>query len=291
LYLYYLLLILFSAAAVVPAGWGMTLNRATGLFTANECPKDTYGSSETTYGLMFIPCKPCAKGLLTTGAGMTSADDCVNPPGYGWDGFVANVCPAGFHSASGKMLRCEACPLHRNTTSSTPPFNDAPADLPLPGGTGLDQDDVTDCKVIAGHGVTGFTPPLSSLTLAQKVALDVQECEQGTYSVGGAVDSECIPCSAGADGTLGAYSTTRGTSSISPMDCSGKGHVKMFCSIPRTVSFEQGYCFQMGRPWYQSTVFGSSSQQQYPGSLAYLQLSNWLLSKCTAVEVSICRHA
>ena len=201
----------------------MTLNRATGLFVANQCPQDTYGAKELTYGLMFTPCKPCSKGLLTLGTGpWISHDDCVNPPGYGWDGFTASVCPAGFYSASGSMLRCAACPLYRNTTSTTPPFNDPPASLPVPAGTGIDQDDITDCKVVPGYGVVGNTAALSSLTPQQKVDLDVQECEQGTYSVGGVIDSVCIPCSAGAVGTLGAYSTTRGTGSIGPSDCEGE---------------------------------------------------------------------
>jgi hypothetical protein len=133
------------------------------------------------------------------------------------------MCSPASYAAAGGLMPCVECPPFRNTTSSTSaPFSDSLAAMPLPAGTGTDQDAITDCKVIAGHGVIGNTSVVSSLSLAQQVALDIGECRVGFYSTGGQVGSVCIPCSHGAAGGMGPYSTTVTVGSTNVTDCNGE---------------------------------------------------------------------
>jgi len=219
----------------MPAGYGMTFNRTSGLFTAAICPNNTYGSIEQTYGLKFSPCKPCPRGLVTSGPGMISKDNCTNPAGWGWNGYTAEICPPGSYVAANTLLSCTACPLNRNTTSITSPsgvpFTDMVSAMPLPLTTGTDMNDFADCKVIAGYGLmnsTGVVAAADILTLTnnQKAGLDVGECPLGSYSTGGDVGSTCLTCAANSNPTgsvagtgLGPYSTTLETGSANVTDC------------------------------------------------------------------------
>jgi hypothetical protein len=221
-----MLVIVVCILTVMPAGWGMTFNRATGLFTASICPINTYGSIELTYGLKFSPCKPCPRGLITSGPEMISDDNCTNPAGWGWNGFTAEICPPGSYAAAGTLLSCTACPLYRNTTSIVPatgvvPFLDAVSAMPLPATLGTDMDGLTDCKVVPGYGILNTTD-ISAFTVEQRVALDVGECPIGTYSVGGLVDSPCVTCASTTGGPgvgLGPQSTTAEAGSTALTDC------------------------------------------------------------------------
>ena len=214
----------------------MTFNRVTGAFTAAICPKDTYGAIEKTYGLKFSPCKPCPRGLITIDVGQISDDNCTNSPGWGWNGFTAEVCPAGYYAAGGTLNPCTICPMNRNTTSilptpTTTPFTDPLAALPLPGTLGTDQDGITDCKVMAGFGVLNNTA-LSGLTDAQKVNLDTQECPIGSFSPGGLIDSRCTTCASttgnAANAGLGPQSTTLEEGATSVTSCSGESGFFIF---------------------------------------------------------------
>ena len=203
--------------ADIPAGWGMVFNRTSGSFTASKCPADTYGVEETAYSLKFTPCKPCPRGLVTnTLDAQTSKDACTNKAGYGWNGFTAEKCAVGTWATADSMLACTSCPLYRNTTAE-PFFVDSPADMPLGtvAGNGDAQDRDTDCKVIAGYGVSGSAGDAA----ADQLALEVLECAVGTYSIGGALNSTCTLCSDGAANTLGPYSTTEGSGSTTAADC------------------------------------------------------------------------
>ena len=216
----------------MPAGHGMTVSRLSGAsgttaFTASLCPINTYGAIELTWGLKFAPCKPCPRGLITLEAGMTSADNCTNPSGWGYNGFTAEICASGSWAAPSTLMTCTDCPIYRNTTSISPlggiPFTDAISALPLPSTYGTDQDHYTDCKVMAGYGVL-TTANSVSLSLEQKAALDIGECPIGTFGVGGEVASVCTACAATAgdgSGGLGPYSTTEEAGAASAADCKG----------------------------------------------------------------------
>jgi hypothetical protein len=143
--------------AVIEAGMGMMYDRALGQFKAFPCPENTYGTEQLSFGLKFTPCKPCPRGLYTPGPRMTSPDNCTNLDGWGFDGFVAEVCPAGFYVAAHSKSVCQQCPPNRNTTARTahPFFTDSPDDLPLGSPPGDQQNDITDCKVIPGKAGTG----------------------------------------------------------------------------------------------------------------------------------------
>jgi hypothetical protein len=206
----------------------MTFNRATGTFTAAICPQNTYGAIERTYGLKFSPCKPCPRGLITTGPGMISDDNCTNPAGWGWNGFTAEICPAGSWAAAGTLMTCTNCPMNRNTTSILPsvgtPFTDAISALPLPATLGTDQDAVIDCKVMPGFGVANTTN-IDGFTDAMKAGLDVIECGIGSFSAGGLIDSRCTTCAStpgnAPNAGLGPYSTTLEPGLTSVTACNG----------------------------------------------------------------------
>ena len=217
----------------------MTFNRTSGTFNAAACPINTFGSIELTYGLKFSPCKPCPRGLVTRAAASISKDNCTNNPGWGWNGFTAEICPPGSYAANNTLMSCTTCPLNRNTTSiatgaNAPFFTDAVSAMPLPAGAGTDMDSVEDCKVIAGFGVinsTGIMDLADAAVHSTPWTLDVGECPIGTYGTGGATGAVCVTCAslllsgAGA----GPYSTTLESGSTNLTDCNGK---LAFSSLP-----------------------------------------------------------
>jgi hypothetical protein len=168
----------------------MIFDQAAGAYKGMTCPKNTYGVAAMSFGLSFMPCKPCPRGLYTTGTGSTSEDACKNLAGYGFNGFTAEACPPGYYAAADTKLPCQQCPPFRNTTATTSPFfNDAS----VPAGTNGDaQDAIGDCKVIPGYGIPSDVTPTGDD--AARAVLDTVECPMGTFSLGGAVDTQCTSC-------------------------------------------------------------------------------------------------
>jgi hypothetical protein len=168
----------------------MIFNRTAGGYVASFCPNNTYGATVKSYGLKFQPCKPCPRGLYS-GPASDSETDCLNYAGFGFNGFTAEACPAGSYVAANSRLDCQLCPVYRNTTANTsaPFFTDA--SLPATSTTlGDEQDAIEDCKVIPGYGVV--TAPSGNATA--DVMLDVAPCEIGSFSLGGAVGTNCTTC-------------------------------------------------------------------------------------------------
>ena len=60
----------------------------------------------------------------------------------------------------------------------------------LPAGNGSAQDDIGDCKVMAGYGVVGNAVG-DDATLAN---WDTLECAVGTWSAGGTLTTSCTSC-------------------------------------------------------------------------------------------------
>jgi len=172
----------------IEAGWGMVYNRASNSYRAAICAVNTYGVSTKEYGLKSTPCTPCPRGLVTTTAGATNDSACYNPPGWGVSGQTAEICGPGFWATGGTRMPCTRCPPNRNTTADTqaPYFQDTV----LPAGNGSAQDDISDCKVIAGYGVVG-SPSGNDTTLAN---WDTLECPIGSWSAGGGLTTNCTLC-------------------------------------------------------------------------------------------------
>jgi hypothetical protein len=168
----------------------MVFNPVSGTYGASACPSNTYGATIKSYGLKFQPCKPCPRGLYSA-VGSDNEDDCKNFAGYGFNGFTAEACPAGSYVAANTRLDCTECPTYRNTTArvTAPFFTDAtlPATIATRGDA---QDSIIDCKVIPGYGVLGTVNGDPAID----VALPVVPCAIGSFSLGGAVATECTAC-------------------------------------------------------------------------------------------------
>jgi hypothetical protein len=58
---------------------------ARNVFSASDCPVNTYGVAAKMYGLAAAPCKPCPRNMITDGAlRVNSSDACINPDGFGY---------------------------------------------------------------------------------------------------------------------------------------------------------------------------------------------------------------
>lgn len=194
----------------IEPGFGMVFDRATSRYREVSCPVNTYGVNTREYGLKFTPCKPCPRGLVS-GALSTHEDNCTNTAGWGFNGFTAEICGPGFYVAAGTRVPCTQCPPYRNTTSigAEPFFTDAASALPLPGGSGTDQNGPEDCKVIPGYGL--MTAPVGGENTLELSQLDTIECPVGTWSAGGSLTSSCTTCSG--------FRTTNSTGSVTDSDC------------------------------------------------------------------------
>jgi hypothetical protein len=70
--------------ADIEAGQGMIAS-GRNMFSATDCPVNTYGVTGKMYGLAAAPCKPCPRNMITDGAArVNSSDACVNPDGFGY---------------------------------------------------------------------------------------------------------------------------------------------------------------------------------------------------------------
>lgn len=140
----------------------------------------------------------------------SSADDCINPAGFGYSSEGASRCPVGFYSEYGSRKPCKKCPEGRTTM-----------DMPLM------QQKPTHCFVLPGFGVAltnksnanateVFGVDTSSMTIDQAASLAVLQCPVGWYGSGGDLDSSCVPCPCG--------TTTQASGSDNITDCNGAPH-------------------------------------------------------------------
>lgn len=122
---------MFVPPADIKAGQGMYFSPATNTYTAVNCDSDSYGVTETTYGLAAHPCRSCPAGMQTSTSlpnsaacyashgngtqGFTSPLACVTNAGYGYNGRAATKCPAGSYNAAGNYETCTQCPAGLST--------------------------------------------------------------------------------------------------------------------------------------------------------------------------------
>jgi hypothetical protein len=140
----------------------MYFSAATNTHYAANCDSNSYGVSDLTYGLAAHPCRDCPAGMQTSISlpnsaayfvshgggvqGFTSPMACVTQAGYGYDGRVANRCPAGSFNAAGNYDTCQPCQTGLSTA------NDASkqvseADCTLDVGYGFHDNTIVPCPV------------------------------------------------------------------------------------------------------------------------------------------------
>jgi hypothetical protein len=129
----------------------MYFSSASGTFKGVNCATNNYGAASATFGLAALPCRDCPAGMQTSvgltssalywatdGAGsqgFTSPMACVTKPGFGYNGRVANKCPAGSYNAEGNYGTCTKCPVGLSTPN-----------------TAADQVSLSNCTVAKGYG-------------------------------------------------------------------------------------------------------------------------------------------
>jgi hypothetical protein len=122
----------------------MYYSAATSAYRAVNCSSNNYGVANATFGLAAYPCRNCPAGMetsATASAAYLAANGYVNPlacvtkAGYGWNGRVANKCPAGSYNAAGNYGTCTQCAPGLSTV------DDAAVQI-----------DSTACKVAQGYG-------------------------------------------------------------------------------------------------------------------------------------------
>jgi hypothetical protein len=74
---------LLCVLADIEAGQGMVA-QGKNAYVGRDCPVNTYGVANTTWGLQPMPCKPCPRNMITDAAGSTTMDACTNPAGFGY---------------------------------------------------------------------------------------------------------------------------------------------------------------------------------------------------------------
>lgn len=140
------------ADADIKAGQGMVLSavNSTSRFRALNCDNDSYGVSNTTYGLSSSPCRHCPSGMVTnislpnsnaywvvdgSAQGFTSPMACVTQAGYGYNGRVASRCPVGTYNPAGSYGTCTPCPAGLTTLDNA-----------------ADQAEAAHCILAVGYG-------------------------------------------------------------------------------------------------------------------------------------------
>lgn len=191
---------------VINAGQGM-IAAGNNIFTASDCPANTYGAAGKVYGLVAAPCKPCPRNMITNGlTNVNTSDLCINPDGFGYASEGASRCAVGFYALKGSRKPCQRCPTFRSTADNT-----------------TLQRLNTDCLVLPGYGLvssvgnssdgTGFLSDTSIYTDAQAAVMTVLECPLGYWGAGNSLRATCNKCPAG--------STTEAPGSTKLDDCSG----------------------------------------------------------------------
>ncbi|KAF8060463.1 hypothetical protein HT031_004639 [Scenedesmus sp. PABB004] len=176
---------------------------------AVSCPKDTYGApnvtGDRTYGLFSVPCKPCARGLITAAANSSAIEQCVTPAGFGYTAEGGAQCAQGWYSPGGDQSACRPCPPGRTTD-----YNPARPEL---------QAALSDCYVMPGYGLydPSLSKPWDDVAIPDSKNLSAVECPAGRWSAGGSRgasngDALCTACGGGL--------TTLNTRSVVGTDCS-----------------------------------------------------------------------
>ena len=151
----------------------MYFSPASGTFRGVDCATNNYGEAKQTFGLAAFPCRDCPAGMQTSVSltnssrykatqGFTSPMACVTQAGFGYNGRVANKCPAGSYNAAGNYGTCTKCPVGLSTSNNA-----------------TEQLTSADCKVAKGFGFHDGV---------------VQACPVGELVVGGFTRLPLLAC-------------------------------------------------------------------------------------------------
>ena len=172
-----------TANCAVPPGFGSNRTSVVGLAMAYECPNNTYGRSNYTWGLVDTECTKCPENSHTTGTGKTAATFCLTNPGYGWYDGSTKICAYGYYNPGENQEACAHCGEGFNTTTV------GGADGATVGTEGAVS--AAQCVVDFGYTVDTNTTGDGGL-----VKFDVKPCLQGYYkdTLGNAT---CLQCPSG----------------------------------------------------------------------------------------------
>ena len=124
----------------------MYYSPASNAYRAVNCSSDSFGVSNTTYGLAAYPCRDCPTGMQTsavlpsssayrdpTTGGYTHPKACVTKAGHGYNGRIATKCPVGSYNAAGNYGTCTKCAAGLTTAAEA-------------------ASQASDCILAAGYG-------------------------------------------------------------------------------------------------------------------------------------------
>jgi hypothetical protein len=234
---------------VTAAAWGGGAAYVGGTTAATECPADTYRSGDATAVASASgdnACTACPYGLKTQEGvtGATSVDECLAPPGWGFNGTAANECGSGKYKEGWNKEACSDCGtgFETDATNST-----SEGDCKVPPGFGASSADggVTWTAVKCPVNTYGRSDPTYGRVLVECTkcmdntwtqGLDtrtsasacvtvagygyddgaVTQCDAGTYNVGNNT-SPCTSCGVGKDTTADGLTSLAGATD--PAQC------------------------------------------------------------------------
>ena len=180
-----------TTTADVIAGFYAPASARVGVDAASLCPPDFFRAGDAPYNAAAgTLCAPCPPGMRTRAEGAASADECLAPPGWGFNATTgeAAVCPLGWYSDGWGREPCVSCGGGAMTTAA-------------PGAEVADE-----CLVPAGHFTTRS---------ADGLTLSAAPCPVGTWGrpegTFGLVDLDCAKCPE--------HSTTRQEASTDVLQC------------------------------------------------------------------------
>jgi len=155
--MFFIFMWVFMFTTDIKAGQGMYFSAASSTYRAADCLADQYGVSNQTYGLAAYPCRDCPAGMMTStdlqnsnnykaANGFTSPLACVTKAGYGYNGRVANQCPANAYNPAGNYGTCTQCAVGLITSGSPAEQVDA-ANCTLAPGYGFHDNAIQLCPV------------------------------------------------------------------------------------------------------------------------------------------------
>ena len=149
----------FSSASATP-----------GVSAANACPGDFYRTAYTAYDqAAAATCTACPAGMRTMPnvTAATSKDQCLAPPGYGFDAATgtASICPRGKYNPGWNREACTSCGNGAMTTD----------------GQGSTTPD--DCYTPAGYGSSKATDGVLSAAICPLNTYGVPNNTYGLYEV------------------------------------------------------------------------------------------------------------
>ncbi|KIZ04286.1 hypothetical protein MNEG_3672 [Monoraphidium neglectum] len=160
-----------------PAGHGNKRDAVSGVLEGYECPLNTYGRPNNTFGLVDVECTKCLENTHTNQTASTRASQCLTNAGYGYDNGAVNQCAYGYYNPGDNQNPCTYCGDGFNTTNSANATSGE-----------LGSDAASDCKIDFGYHLFGSSA-------------SIEPCLRGFYK-GFIGNGSCSQCPAGTSTTI-----------------------------------------------------------------------------------------